>query len=317
MLSTHVKTTRDLLSIALQAEREAIKRYTELNQNMLQANNEPAAKLFQRLINEEEEHEQLLLDWMSKNNLEENNDIGPISWSDPTISTTYNNEAKDPSYSTPYRALAFAVHNEEIAFRFYTHVAANATNQEIREYAETLAREELGHAALLRAERRRAYHQEQSNISTEPKLHLRTIHNEVDLITTALEIDNILLNITEQVRLSGVEITGFSILLQENINKNHASLESHQHKNSTQPNEQILYDLDQLKIFSQNIIKKLDVADSLIRQLLAYCDHSFSFYDALVESQTTEEIMLLAQEFSELALDRIGILKKVLSNSDI
>ena len=38
MLSTNVKTTSDLMSIALQAEREAIKRYSQLASNMRKGN---------------------------------------------------------------------------------------------------------------------------------------------------------------------------------------------------------------------------------------------------------------------------------------
>ena len=112
------------------------------------------------MIIEEQEHERLLLAWMTKESVEPNPDIGPIRWRDPQVSTTYNDEARDPLYSTPYKALAFAVNNEENAFRFYTHVAAEADDETVRQYAEILAREELGHAALLRAERRLAFHAE-------------------------------------------------------------------------------------------------------------------------------------------------------------
>ncbi len=51
-----------------------------------------------------------------------------------------------------------SVADQEIVFRFYTHVAANSDNETVRKYAEILAKEELGHAALLRAERRYTYH---------------------------------------------------------------------------------------------------------------------------------------------------------------
>ena len=169
MLSTKVKTTSDLMSIALQAEREAIRRYSELSVKMREAANEFAAALFERMVLEEQEHERLLLQWMAQEGIEENPKIDPVRWRDPNISTTYDDEARDPYQSSPYRALAFAVHNEEIAFRFYTHVAAESENETVRQYAEILAREELGHAALLRAERRLAYHAERKNNMVEPQ----------------------------------------------------------------------------------------------------------------------------------------------------
>ncbi len=162
MLPTNIKTTSDLMSIALQAEREAIRRYSQLSTDMRAAKNESTAALFERMVIEEQEHERLLLEWMAQEGIDENPETDPITWRDPNISTTYNDEARDPYQSSPYRALAFAVHNEEIAFRFYTHVAAESENEAVRKYAEVLAREELGHAALLRAERRRAYHAERN-----------------------------------------------------------------------------------------------------------------------------------------------------------
>jgi rubrerythrin len=50
MLSTRVKTTADLMSIALQAEREAIRRYSELSTRMREAANDTAPTLFERMF---------------------------------------------------------------------------------------------------------------------------------------------------------------------------------------------------------------------------------------------------------------------------
>jgi len=61
---------------------------------------------------------------------------------------------------TPYRALSMAVRNEERAFAFWSYVAGFAQDLEIKKAAEAMAREELGHVAILRKERRRAYHSE-------------------------------------------------------------------------------------------------------------------------------------------------------------
>jgi len=118
MLSINVKNASDLFSIALQAEREAIRRYTQLMNGMLKGKNESAAALFDRMVTEEKEHERLLLKWMQQEGIDENPNIDPVIWSDPNISTVYNDDARDPFSSSPYKALAFAVHNEEIAFRF-------------------------------------------------------------------------------------------------------------------------------------------------------------------------------------------------------
>jgi rubrerythrin len=65
-------------------------------------------------------------------------------------------EARDAQVSA-YRALAFAVRNEERAFAFYTYVAAEAVDVAVRALAEDLARDELDHASRLRRLRRRAF----------------------------------------------------------------------------------------------------------------------------------------------------------------
>lgn len=313
MLPANVKTTQDLLSIALQAEREAIRRYTELCENMQSANNQSAAGLFKRLIAEEEEHETLLLAWMAKNNIQENANIAAVKWQDPNIPTTYNDEARDPSYSSPYRALAFAVHNEEIAFRFYTHVAANAKTAEIREYAETLAREELGHAALLRAERRRAYHDEKDSM-LEPRINPENIHTTADLLMAATTFEKLILELKNK---NAYELNPLDVLynkLLQALNRHNDSLSNINFQGTVEVSEKLKNNLQQLQAFNQSVSQNLLTADLLIRRMLAYCDHAFSFYDSVVETTEDESVMLIAQELSADALDSIDILRPLVRN---
>ena len=56
-----------------------------------------------------------------------------------------------------------AVQNEERAFAFWSYMAASAKDSDIKSASEAMAREELGHVATLRRERRRAYHRERSH----------------------------------------------------------------------------------------------------------------------------------------------------------
>ena len=112
-MSTKVRSAQELMSIAPQAERQTSPHFS-------------AAGLFERMVIEEREPERKLLEWMARESLVEQTDMGPVRWRDPRVWSTYDDEARDPRYSTPYKALAFAVNNEENAFRFYTHVAAEA-----------------------------------------------------------------------------------------------------------------------------------------------------------------------------------------------
>ena len=312
MLATFVKTTSDLMSIALQAEREAIRRYSQLAITMREGNNEQAAYLFQRMVNEEQEHERLLLEWMKKENIAENPEIAPVKWRDPKISTTYDDEARDPLYSSPYKALAFAVHNEEIAFRFYTHVAADSKNEAVRKYAEILAREELGHAALLRAERRRAYHAEREASIIEPRLDPRTIYNETDLLSAAIHIDRHLANGMDLIAYDVPEIANLVTNTRQEILNNENNLNK-----ETSPGEDIIRDLEQVDAYNRQMDKISNDSDERLNRLRACCDRSFAFYDAIVDNTSDEKIMLLAQKLTSSALDRIGILKKVYGNAHI
>lgn len=312
MLATNVKTTSDLMSIALQAEREAIRRYSELTVKMREANNEFAAALFERMVLEEQEHERLLLEWMAQENIDENPEIAPVKWRDPNISTTYDDEARDPYQSSPYRALAFAGHNEEIAFRFYTHVAAESENETVRQYAEILAREELGHAALLRAERRLAYHAERETNTVEPRLNPKAVHNEADLLAAAIHIDHYLATEMSKVAENSPEINSLARETRLQISGYENALYDDAKNKKMSPGEEIIKNLKQLKSYNAYMEKNDDSPNSRLQRLCACCDRSFAFYDAIVETTDDESVMLTAQKLTSSALDRIGILKQAL-----
>ena len=78
ILSTAIETTSDLMSIALQAEREAIRRYSDLAVTMHEGNNDDVAALFERMVTEEQQHEPLLQEWMKHENIAKNPDIHPL-----------------------------------------------------------------------------------------------------------------------------------------------------------------------------------------------------------------------------------------------
>jgi rubrerythrin len=314
MLSTNVKTTGDLMSIALQAEREAIRRYSQLSARMREAGNKSAAALFDRMVIEEQEHERLLLEWMARESIDENPDIGPISWSDPQVATTYDDEARNPHRSTPYKALAFAVHNEEIAFRFYTHVAAESDNETVRKYAEILAREELGHAALLRAERRRAYHAERDTGSVEPVLDPRAIHSEADLLAAAIHIDRSLTDTMGMITAGSPQLLALARETSQQISNNENALGSLAQDSEQLPGKEISTSLELLTSYAVQMEKKPSNLDSNLQRLSFYCDRSFAFYDAIVENTADESIMLAAQKLTSAALDRIGVLQQALGD---
>jgi len=141
------------MALAEAQERRAAARYDQLAARMDRFGSPETATLFRQLAGMEREHATALSDW-----------AGPSapqgSLPDDLGEGTATDSDEIPASLTPYRALAIAVRNEERAFSLLTYVAANAENTDVRTRAEALALEELQHVALLRAQRRKAFHAE-------------------------------------------------------------------------------------------------------------------------------------------------------------
>lgn len=310
MLHTRIKTVADLMSVALQAEREAIKRYYQLASEMRAANNQSSADLFSRMVIEEQEHLRLLQEWMQWESIEENTAIGPISWRDPQVATTYDDEAINPYRSTVYKALAFAVHNEEIAFRFYSYVAAESGNEKLRQYAESLAREELGHAALLRAERRKAFRAEHKPGATEPRLDPASVDNEADLLASAIHLDRQQVDVLADIEKDYPLLASLLQTIRQQIEANLKSLRQLALERKITPGEALSLVLDHSEHYD-NQSQTSQSAAAKLERLGSLFDYSFAFFDRIASGNADESIMLAAQALTTTALDRIGVLQRI------
>lgn len=304
MLTVDVRTASDLMSIALCAEHEAVRRYARLAEAMHRHGNQEAASMFERMFEEEHEHERLIEEWAKLEGVELRTDIGPVVWEDPQLPTDYDSEAVDPEYSSPYRALAFAVHNEERAFRFYIYVAATADDEAVREYAETLAREELGHAALLRAMRRRAWRTEREAGRDEPDIEPAIIQTLADLLAVAASAEHCLaVNLAaladSHPELEKVAVATHGILADTESRLNTAGI----------PGKDIARAIESIDNYRRKTASMSDAPDALQQRLRSDCDRCFAFYDAVVTHAKDEAVMLAAQKLSESMLERIGLLR--------
>jgi rubrerythrin len=151
--SWHISSVEELMALAEAQERRAAARYDQLAGRMDRFGSPETAALFRRLADMEREHVEALSDWgdSALPQGEVPDDLGE---------GTATDSDEVPASLTPYRALAIAVRNEERAFSLLTYVAAHAESSDIRVRAEALALEELQHVALLRAQRRKAFHDE-------------------------------------------------------------------------------------------------------------------------------------------------------------
>lgn len=150
-------TMQAVLETAARMEQEAIDGYRALRQRMLDENQPALATVFDRLIAEEESHLRQVDIWAAETAPADG--MGTIAA--PDLSPMFDAEGADmvpPETLDAYRAFSAAVRNEERAFVFWSYVAAQAPNADVRQAAEKMAREELGHVATMRRERRLAFH---------------------------------------------------------------------------------------------------------------------------------------------------------------
>lgn len=154
-----VESLDDLLSIALAMEEEAVRRYRQLAALMDRRGETETADAFRALTTEEEGHIAAVGRWTADLGLARR-DARPFVWRLPPDIAASWNDLTDRTRLTPYQALSLAVLNEQRAFAFYSYIAAHSADEAVRRHAESLAKEELGHAALLRRRRRAAFHRQ-------------------------------------------------------------------------------------------------------------------------------------------------------------
>lgn len=152
-----VTSMDELLAIASVMEQEAIAAYSKLAEMMRREGRPDLVAVFERLVGEESQHLGNVERWSEKLSGRKP-DLANLRW-EPV--DTFDDEGAisiAPELMTAYRAFAMASRNEERAFLFWTYVAAQTEEDALREAAEQMAREELGHLTTLRRERRLAFH---------------------------------------------------------------------------------------------------------------------------------------------------------------
>lgn len=158
-----VRSLEEIFAIAYAMEHEAATRYAEFAQQARAEGAPQLGELFERLAEEERGHEASVTQW-SQQRSGKAPDIANIRWELPqTFDGEAAQEIASSRLASMYRILSIAVRNEERAFAFWSYIAAEAEAPEVREAAERMAHEELGHVAMLRRARRQAYHAERKD----------------------------------------------------------------------------------------------------------------------------------------------------------
>lgn len=155
-----VRSLDELLAIAYTLEHDAAEHYAAFALRARDEGLQELAGLFDKLAAEERHHEHFVEAW-SQRQRGKAPDAAAVRWELPeTFDLARGTELASSRMATAYRILAVAVQNEDRAFALWSYIAAHADAGEIREAAETMARQELQHAWDLRRARRQAYHAE-------------------------------------------------------------------------------------------------------------------------------------------------------------
>ena len=151
-----IRSIEELLAVAMAMEKESVDRYADLAAHMRRVGQQNLADVFDRLVNEENGHIDLVANW-SQQIQDRVPDVLPPEAVPQGVFDDEGIHLVSPELVDAYRSLSVAVRNEERAFAFWSYVAAYGATAEIRKAAERMAGEELEHAKTLRRERRKAF----------------------------------------------------------------------------------------------------------------------------------------------------------------
>lgn len=172
-----IRSMDELLAIALAMEKESANRYADLAGRMRAAGRPEPAEVFDRLVDEELGHMDMVVGWSRQIHHQV---LETLPAAPQDIFDEEGIGLVSPELVDAYRSLAIAVRNAERAFAFWSYVAAHGTSPEIREAAERMAREELEHAKTLRRERRKAFFKDR-------RLY-RAVREPYDLCSLEMEV---------------------------------------------------------------------------------------------------------------------------------
>lgn len=287
----HIEHIEDLLATAQKIEAGAAERYLEYAETASAENPEIAA-LFIRLAEEERKHEKCVLQLAEEASV----DLSKITVSELDVPST-NSEDTPKSNDSIYQILAAAVKREELAFEIYSRIATSSENDELRHYSEILAKEELGHAALLRAMRRRVYNEHKAKTRQLPDPEKVNSINK--FLITAILLEMLLAKYIENIDESGVAINSCREHSDNVINQLVADLGT---------------DLktDNIEQLSESMLS--DITIFTLDNLMTECESVYEYYDSFVLKTENEAIMNKALFLASEMLTQLILLQDLKKN---
>ncbi len=295
---TKFEHVKDLLETAQKIEIGAAERYREYAE-IADTENPEIAALFNRLAEEEKKHEECVIQLAEEASVNLSDSPAPDQQT-----PSRENENTTADNNSLYKILAAAVEREDLAFEIYSQIAASSNNDDVCHYAERLAKEELGHAALLRAMRRRVYHEHKAQtINSLPAPDKLDTVEEFLVTAYALEIS--LSTCIENISDPGLDMSTC---------KEHSELIINQLRDdisrSTRSTDSDINKLD-------NLSNQTSLSDSTVftlNNLLAECESAYEYYDSFILKTGNEEIMNEALFLASQTLIQLLLLKELKNN---
>jgi len=295
---TKFEHVKDLLETAQKIEIGAAERYREYAE-IADTENPEIAALFNRLAEEEKKHEECVIQLAEEASVNLSDSPAPDQ-----KTPSRENENTTADNNSLYKILAAAVEREDLAFEIYSQIAASSNNDDVCHYAERLAKEELGHAALLRAMRRRVYHEHKAQtINSLPAPDkLDTVE---EFLITAYALEKSLSTCIENISESGLDMSTC---------KKHSELINNQLRDdisrSTRSTDSDIKKFDKLS----NQISSSDSTTFTLDNLLAECESAYEYYDNFILKTGNEEIMNEALFLASQTLIQLLLLKEIKNN---
>ncbi len=279
----------DLLATAQKMEIGAADRYMEYAE-ATSAENPEVSALFSRLADEEREHEDQVLRLAEQASV----DLSNATVTEQQTSPEQKGSTERVKNSL-YEILIEAVKREEHAFEIYSHIATSSKNDDVRRYAQLLAKEELGHASLLRAMRRRVYNEHKVKTRKLPSPDKLDSFDEFLIVTIILEIT--MAKYIEHISRLGVEVSSI---------KEHSEFVMNQ----------LLVDIEKSTVL--NIVDQFsksnvlsDDATITLESVLTECESVYEYFDSFILKTDNQDIMNKALFLTSEMLTRLNLLQDI------
>lgn len=287
------KTIDELVAAAREIELSAARRYREYASQADMSNPELAI-LFRRLAREEDKHGITVM------SLAENAGLRPDATTVETGSSA-TSSAETPSMISGhiYRILSEAVDREVEAFEIYTTIAATSKDKQLCLYAEDLAREELGHAALLRALRRRYYPDYLEKMRQRFPFNPAVATTRQEFLECSLQLEECLAHQLRILDEQGINIGRcFDVSL----------------ANLKYLNECVQYSHDRRREPEDNCSVEIDRSNP-VASVLELCDTIFEYYDQSILQSSDQDIMRDAIHLASQSLELMNRLYPLAGNT--